>query len=338
MKRVLLVGAGKGGTSILRVLTERGRIQVVGVADLDESAPGIRLAKKMGIPTSSSFESFLDDRLDLIIEATGSEDAFQSISLRKPDQALLIPGDIAQLLISLIEDKERLIKRLTQQRHELDVILNSTHDGMIAVDRQGIITLFNAAAERITGITAEAAIGRAARDVIPNTRLHFVLQSGHPELNQLQSLGNTRIITNRVPVTDDKAVIIGAVAVFRDVTEVQELVAEVTNLKEIQSLLSAIINSTQDAISVVDERGHGLLINPAYTRLTGLTQNEVIGKPATVDIAEGESMHMRVLKTGQPVRGVQMKVGPNRREVMVNVAPVLVKGQLKGSVAVIQDI
>lgn len=44
-------------------------------------------------------------------------------------------------------------------------------------------------------------------------------------------------------------------------------------------LLSAIINSTQDAISVVDDQGIEILINPAYTRLTGLTAEDVIGKP-----------------------------------------------------------
>ncbi|WP_018132821.1 sigma 54-interacting transcriptional regulator [Effusibacillus pohliae] len=338
MKRVLLIGAGKGGSSILRVLTERGQVQVVGVIDLDDQAPGIQLARQLGIPTGRTFEPFLTEALDLVIEATGSGEAYQKILERLPAHVILIPGDIAQLLMSLIEEKERLIRRLTQQRHELDVILNSTHDGMIAVDQNGIITLFNAAAERIMGIRSEDAIGYPAQEVIPNTRLHLVLQSGQQELNQLQWLEDTRIITNRVPVTDDAGKLIGAVAVFRDVTEVQELVEEVTNLKEIQSLLSAIIHSTQDAISVVDEKGHGLLINPAYTRLTGLTEKDVLGKPATVDIAEGESMHMHVLQTGQPVRGVQMKVGPNRKEVLVNVAPVLVEGNLRGSVAVIQDI
>lgn len=103
-------------------------------------------------------------------------------------------------------------------------------------------------------------------------------------------------------------------------------------------LLTAIINSTQDAISVVDEQGLGLLINPAYTRLTGLTAEDVLGKPATVDIAVGESMHMQVLKTGKAVKGVSMRVGPKRREVIVNVAPITVEGKLMGAVAVIRDV
>ncbi len=122
-------------------------------------------------------------------------------------------------------------------------------------------------------------------------------------------------------------------------TEIEDLSAQVNDLQDIRILLTAIIHSTQDAISVADEEGLGILINPAYTRLTGLTAEDVIGKPPTVDIAEGEeSMHMKVLRTGQAVRGVSMKVGPKRKEVIVNVAPIIVQGKQRGSVAVLQDV
>ncbi|BAU29142.1 PAS domain S-box-containing protein [Aneurinibacillus soli] len=109
-------------------------------------------------------------------------------------------------------------------------------------------------------------------------------------------------------------------------------------MEDARSMLQAIIHSSNDAISVVDAEGNGLIINPAYTRLTGLTEQDVIGKPADVDISEGESMHMQVLRTGRPVRGVPIKVGPRRKDVIVNVAPIIVDGVLKGSVGVIHDI
>lgn len=120
--------------------------------------------------------------------------------------------------------------------------------------------------------------------------------------------------------------------------EFEKLAEQIKNLKEVQSLLEAILYSTDDAISVVDEKGNGILINPAYTRITGLTEADVINKPCTVDIAEGESMHRQVLRTRQPVRGVRMKVGTNRRPVLVNVAPIIINGDLKGSVGIIHDI
>ena len=221
---------------------------------------------------------------------------------------------------------------------ELEVILNSTHDAMIAVDKNGTITIFNRAAEKLTGVKSEDALGKPVLEVIENSRLPNVLETGVAELNREQPLRNTRIITNRMPVRDEQGNIIGAVAVFRDISEIQQLAEQVTNLKEIQSMLEAIFNSTQDAISVVDQHGMGVMVNPAYTRLTGLSGKDVIGKPATVDIAEGESIHFKVLETGKPVKGARLKVGPSRKEVIVDAAPIVVDGELRGSVGVIHDI
>ncbi|MFZ5943417.1 MAG: sigma 54-interacting transcriptional regulator [Bacillota bacterium] len=217
-------------------------------------------------------------------------------------------------------------------------ILNSTHDALVAININEEIVIFNTAAEKLIGRNAEDVMGRPVKEVIKNTRLPEILKTGIAEINQQQNLDEINIITNRVPVFDQQGRIIGAAAVFRDISEVIQLAEKITNLQQIKSLLEAVINSTQDAISVVDEKGYGIMINPAYTKLTGLKEEDVLNKPATVDIAEGESMHLHVLKTRKPVKGVVMKVGPNRREVVVNVAPIEVNGTLKGSVGVIQDI
>jgi len=102
--------------------------------------------------------------------------------------------------------------------------------------------------------------------------------------------------------------------------------------------IESILNLTNDAISVADENGNTIIINAAYTRITGLPGEAVLNKPVTVDIAEGESMHMKVLQTGKPVRNVHMKVGPGKKEVIVNVAPIYINGSLRGSAGVIHDI
>src|SRR6056297_4112311 len=235
-------------------------------------------------------------------------------------------------------DMKNRLKYLDNLNRKKDVIINSTHDGLISIDKMGSIELFNDAASEMLDVSKSEAIGKDVREVISNTRLHIILKTGESELNQVQHVGDTTIITNRVPVRDKEENIIGAVAVFRDITEVKKLAEEITNLKEMRGMLEAIINSTQDAISVVDENGVGILINPAYTRLTGFTEEDIIGKPANVDIAEGQSMHYKVLETKEPVKGVRMKVGPNKKDVIVDAAPIKVDGELKGSVAVAHDV
>jgi PAS domain S-box-containing protein len=220
----------------------------------------------------------------------------------------------------------------------IDMILDAVHDGMIAVDASGSVILFNKAAERITGLRADDVIGRPAVDVIPNTRLHLVLAEGSPELNQQQDIGATAIVTNRMPLRSESGDVVGAVAVFRDITELKALSEQVSDLWKARNLLDAVIDATEDAVSVADENGNTIIVNPAYTRITGLPEEAVLNKPVTVDIAEGESMHLKILRTGKAVRNVRMKVGPAKKEVIVNVAPIFIDGVVKGSVGTIHDI
>lgn len=223
-------------------------------------------------------------------------------------------------------------------KKELEIILNSTHDAMIAVNKNGIITLFNRAAQELTKCDKDKVLGKPIEEVIETTRLNYILETGESELNRRQPLRDINIITNRMPVKDEDGNIIGAVAVFRDITEVVELAEEIIDLKQMSVMLEAIINSTQDAISVVDENGMGVLVNPAYTKVTGLPKEDVLNKYCDVDISEGDSIHMKVLKTKQPVKGARIKVGPKRKEVIIDAAPIIVKGELKGSVGVIHDL
>lgn len=223
-------------------------------------------------------------------------------------------------------------------KRELELILDSTHDGMIVVDIYGIITIFNKAAEKLTSLISTDVIGKKIVDVIENTRLPYVIKHGVQELNQKQRLGKIDIITNRMPVFSREGLIVGAIAVFRDIGELTQLAETITNQKQIESMLKAIINSTQDAISVVDENGVGVLINPAYSTLTGFFEKDIIGKNCTVDLNEGESsIHLEVLKKRKPITGIKLNIGLNRRDVYVTAAPILVNNELRGSVALLHD-
>lgn len=337
MKKVVIIGAGKGGTALLRMFYEAKVMEVIAVSDEKIEASGMKLAKKWGIRTTVDWKEALTSEVDIVIEATGNEEIIKAIKAYAPANTAIIPGQIANLIFQLLEEKETLIQQLTEHGSIEETIINATHDGMIAIDKEERITLFNAAAERMSGIVASSAIGKKINDVLPSSLLTRVLHSGMEERNQEQILENgKKIITTRVPLKAGEE-IIGALAVLKDITEIVKMAEEVTNLKSIQTMLEAIIQSSDDAISVVDEQGKGIMINRAYSRLTGLSREEIIGKPATADIYEGESMHMHVLKTKKAVRGVRLKLGPKKIEVIVNVAPVIVNGKLKGSVGVVHD-
>ncbi len=221
---------------------------------------------------------------------------------------------------------------------QLSAILDSMIEGLIAIDTAGRIVLYNQQAAAIIGCPVKDALGRPVPDVVPNTRLPHVLASGQDELNQRQEVGATTIITSRMVVRDPAGAVEGAVAIFRDVGEVQELAAKVRTLQDLRELSEAIIRCSQEAIAVSDEHGNYVLVNPAYSALMGLSAEEVLHRPVTVDIRQGESVHLRVLRTRKPIRGARLQVGPHQKEVVVNAAPLLVGGELRGSVGVIHDV
>jgi len=340
MMQVLIVGAGTGGTALFKILHEVERMRIVAMVDINKDAKGLKLAKQHNILTSHHWQNVLSENIDIVIEATGDHQVLEELlDTTKGMPTIVVPGAVAYIISELFEEKESLLEHIKHQMNYQQLILDNMHNGMIVIDQAEHVQFLNERAERIIGIRKEIAVGNHIYEIIKNSRLPHVMQSRRKELNQKVNLENDRqVISTRIPIINAHDEIMGAFAVFKDITEVVNLAEENTDLKDIKKMLEAIIQSSDEAISVVDENGLGLMINPAYTRLTGLTENDVIGQPATVDIYEGESMHLKVLKTRKPVRGVPMKVGEHKKDVLVNVAPVIVDGMVKGSVGVIHDV
>ena len=339
MQNVIIVGAGSGGTKILNLLLNLDLMHVMAIVDIDGQAPGIQIAENRGIPNGSDWNLYLTDKVDIVFDLTGNQEVFKELWKKVPSHTLLIPGSVANLLVDLLDEKDQFIHKIQTERDRQRLIFNSIDEGMIGVNREGKIDFINESACKMLEVSDSYALGRLIYDIIPTSKLMRVLHSGKAELNDELILPNgLEIVSSRYPLISTMGEPFGAFAVFKNVTEVVKLAEEITDLKSVKTMLEAIIHSSDDAISVVDEKGNGILVNPAYTRITGLSEDEVIGKPASVDINQGESIHMKVLTTGKPVRGVNMRIGEDNRDVIVNAAPIIVDQQVKGSIGVIHDI
>ncbi|NPC93233.1 sigma 54-interacting transcriptional regulator [Bacillus sp. WMMC1349] len=339
LQKVLIIGAGKGGTALLDLLMKTKTMDIEAVIDKNSKAPGLAIAQQNNIETALDWIPYMTKPIDIIIETTGDPDVLKQIIRKKQNKTTVVPGSLAYIMSQLMNEKQQLIQILKEQTYKHDRIFNSMNDGMIYININGEIMLFNKMAEVMTGTKQHEAIGQPIEKVIPTTKLPRILNTREPEYHQKQFLHpNRQIVTTRIPIIDNGGTLLGALSIFKDITDAVELAEEVTNLKEVRTMLEAIIQSSDEAISVVDENGIGMMINRAYTKMTGLSTDQVIGKPANTDISEGESMHLKVLETRRPVRGVRMKVGPNKKEVIVNVAPIIVDGILKGSVGLIHDV
>ena len=87
-----------------------------------------------------------------------------------------------------LEEARKLLEvrlRELQKTEQFKAILENINHGVIAVDRQGVVTILNKAAARITGISQKNVQGRLLTEVVPRD---FVMEEIGPELPRIGKL------------------------------------------------------------------------------------------------------------------------------------------------------
>ncbi len=119
----------------------------------------------------------------------------------------------------------------------LKTILDNDFDGIVIIDKNAIITMISKSYCDFVGISQENAIGKLVTDVITNTRMHMVLQTGQSEIAQLQKIKGSYMIASRIPIIKNGE-IIGALGkvLFRNVKELNNLYSKIKKMgKELQT-------------------------------------------------------------------------------------------------------
>jgi PAS domain S-box-containing protein len=212
----------------------------------------------------------------------------------------------------------------------VDKVFNNIANGVIIVGQNGIITSFNRAAERITGLEANQVIGEDVSQVVPNSRLKYVLESGEAELGRQQKIDDATIITNRTPIISNDNVI-GAIAVFQDISTIKKLSGELKEVKSLKERLKLILGSVQDGICVVNKSGIIEYINPSYSSILDRDTDHMIGNK--IGSLADEKSYKKVLKSGKKEIGII-----NRKDegsvIISNFYPIKIGSEVDGVVIV----
>jgi PAS domain S-box-containing protein len=157
--------------------------------------------------------------------------------------------------------------------------LNSIYNGIVAIDTRAIITYFNKTAEKIFAIPAHEAINRYIMDVLPNTggKLLESLNTGNPFYGEKLKGENVTLISNINPILANGK-ISGAVSVFQDISEIESISKELGLFKNMKNWLDAIIDSSYDGLLISDHEGKIIRFNKASEKMSGIKEEEVVGK------------------------------------------------------------
>lgn len=148
--------------------------------------------------------------------------------------------------------------------------------GIIAIDRAGTITICNAAAQKIFDFK-QPVIGKLLTSLNLKQKLINVINTGQSEFGKRYVFKDKTFVVNRTPILDNDEVI-GAVTIFQDITELEEISTELESFKKINKELEGIIESSYDGIIITDGEGIVLKINTSLLRITNLTAEQFLGQ------------------------------------------------------------
>jgi PAS domain S-box-containing protein len=219
-----------------------------------------------------------------------------------------------------ITERRRTEQALREQSEWLRTTLSSIGDAVVTTDAKGCVVSLNPVAESLTGWTEQEAQGRPL-----NTVFHIINEeSREPTENpvtralresQIVGLSNQAILIARegseraidasaAPIKDNRGNVTGVVLTFRDVTQARHSALA-------QLRLSAIVESSDDAI--ISKNLDGIIVswNKGAETLYGYTAQEVVGKPLSIlippDHPDELPAIMEQLKRGERIEHFETK-------------------------------
>jgi PAS domain S-box-containing protein len=140
----------------------------------------------------------------------------------------LIDSGVEGMLQAAAEAKRIAYARSLEKSKtsQFRAVLDYSYDGIISIDNQYRITVFNPMAEQITGIRSTKILGKKIDQVWPELNLYSVIRSGKEDLGQILKINEIDVLCNKIAINVNGKTV-GAVVTFQDVTKIQQMESRV---------------------------------------------------------------------------------------------------------------
>ncbi|MCY6484421.1 sigma 54-interacting transcriptional regulator [Clostridium aestuarii] len=188
--------------------------------------------------------------------------------------------------VALIYDNTRylnVVRKFNEEKHLseiLEAILEMAYDGIVVVNQEGYITMISKAYTEFLQLDREDVIGKHISDVIQNTRMHIVAQTGIVESAQLQKVNGRYMIATRIPLIE-KGKVKGAVGkvLFRNIKDFNMLHKKISNLEKEHQRYRREIKQTNSAKYCFDNiigESKKMIEAKVFAKKTALTNSNVL--------------------------------------------------------------
>lgn len=171
-------------------------------------------------------------------------------------------------------------EQIAQLYEQRNAILEAVREGIVAVDVDGRIIAFNRAATETLTIQPQAPLtGRLIQQVLPQTGLMGVVESGEVELDREVWIDERCLIVNRIPLHIGER-IVGAVASFRRKDELDQVSRRLTRIQEYAETLRSQSHEYSNKLQTIS----GLIQIGAQEEALALIGQEVVGHQTLIHL------------------------------------------------------
>ena len=261
----------------------------------------------------------------------------------------------AVLVFRDISQRRAVEREIWESRERLRITLGSIGDAVVATDAEGKITYINPTAESLLGYDLESTTGKPLVEIF-NIVNEFTRQSVENPVARVLRDGDPVGLANHTvllrpdgvsipiddsaaPIRDNSGKVVGAVLIFRDISERRRA-------QKSQATLAAIIDSSEDAIVSKNLDGRITTWNAGAERLFGYRDEEVVGRSITLiippDHIDEEAVILGRIRRGERVEHyetVRVRKDGSRVDVSLTVSPVKAPdGAIIGASKIARDI
>ena len=214
------------GSGVLRLDAE------LGIVSIDETA-----GRLIGIPPETLLGQKIGDIFDLenlsnlmksgisftnqVVTVGTRRIACDYVPITEDDR---IVGGVLSLLSLLPEQTRDPSDDLKALLHSADDFMNLDYDGIVIVNRDGIVVMVNQAFAEVHDTTPQAMIGKHVYQAYPNSqpsRLPMVMETGKPQIGITHYLNGKQVYASLFPLIKDGKVIGGIGKIlFKDIREI----------------------------------------------------------------------------------------------------------------------
>jgi len=138
--------------------------------------------------------------------------------------ALLIRSGKEALTQAILEAERvaQVRKQEIEKTKHIESIINFAYDGIIGIDKRGIIDTFNPRAEEIFEKKAYKVIGKNIKEILPTMDLLKVIHKGYEEKDKMWTIGDKKIVANIIPIKINNE-IVRVVATLHRISQIQKM-------------------------------------------------------------------------------------------------------------------